>query len=154
MQLHASGGFACATSGPVLVQAWADAIRLDELERTQRMGDALGQAFDDRIGIVTIVRSGMKLPAEAVRQQAGENLRRSQHRIVASSTVIPGTGFAASAYRAAHTTLQLFARTAHPSKIHGAIEPACQFVANGLCLGPEDYAALLSVAREVDGAVT
>ena len=152
MSLHSEPGFAFTTSGPVLVQAWSAMITMDSLSHTQRAGVELGQAHGERIGVLTIIRPGMPLPPEAVRKKAGENLKAARDRTAVSATVIPGTGFAASAYRAAYSTLHLFARSDYPTKVTGSLEVASDFIADQLLLPPSARAALKDAAGAVQGA--
>ena len=122
-------GHLCATHRNVLINLLREEPTLESLAEGRRAGDRLEAEFGPRIGVLTIVWSGMGLPSDEVRRQAAEDMRNAAERTVVTGTVIPGTGFRTSAFRTAYATLTLFSRSATPNKVFGDLREGVDFVA-------------------------
>lgn len=128
-EAHVGTGHLCATHRNVLINLFRQEPTMDALAAGRRAGDRIEAEYGPRIGVLTVVWSGMGLPSDEVRRQAAEDMRSAAERTIVTSTVIPGTGFRTSAFRTAYATLTLFSRSATPNKVFGELKEGVDFVA-------------------------
>jgi hypothetical protein len=131
-QIHVERGYICATWRNVIINQWVDEITHASLSAGRDAGAKLEAEYGPKIAALTLISPGMPSPSDSVRKEAAEDLKRAAHRIVAAATVIPGTGFRASAFRSAYATLNLFSRTKHPSKVASDVPQAASFIVEEL----------------------
>jgi hypothetical protein len=146
---HEEPGYVLLSWRNVLINRWTGPITLEALAAGRRVGDALEQEFGPSIGAMTIVASSVPSPPDTVRRQAADDMKRASHRMKVAATVIEGAGFRASAMRSAYATLNLFARTNHPTKVTGSLEVAAEFVGAGLGHSAAEIRALLDAASSI-----
>ena len=138
----------CATWRNIILQVWAGPMSVESLAAGREAGDAIERAFGPRLAtLVWLPDESMPLPAESVRQRASDDLRATEHRIVASVTVIEASGFVGSAYRAAHTTVGLVARTRFPTRVVANLDSGARFVVDALGHDSSAAVQVVSAAR-------
>ena len=144
--VRARGGHVCATWNNVILQIWSGPMCLDSLAAGREAGDAIEREHGPRLATLVWLPAGsMPLPGETLRQRAAADLRATAYRIAATATVVESTGFAASAYRAAHTTVNLLSRTRIPSQVVSDVGAGVEFVAETLG-SPPGWAETLTTA--------
>jgi hypothetical protein len=131
-QIHVERGYICATWRNVIVNQWVGEITHAALSAGRDAGAKLEAEYGPSIGALTIIELSMPSPSDAVRKEAANDLKLAAHRMAASATVITGSGFRASAFRSAYATLNLFARSKHPTTVASTVEQGASFIVKTL----------------------
>lgn len=80
------------------------------------------------IVVFNVIEFGLQIPETAARKKASAVLASTSPHVRATTTVVPGQGFWASAARAAVATITLLARAGHPHKVFTTTDEAARFV--------------------------
>jgi hypothetical protein len=147
-QHHAESGFLCVAWKDVLINVWASDIGLTALDASARAGNELAAQSGRKIGVITILEEGVRIPDDEVRERAAEHMRSGLDHMGAEAIVVLGTGFRPSALRTAYATLTLVARSAHPRTTVGTEDEAAAFIVESLGFPASTLADLLAVVQE------
>jgi hypothetical protein len=144
------GGVASGLWRRVQIQSWSGVPSVDALrvafQATQRL---LARYGDGAVSLLSVASGALGLPSAEARQLSGELMVKLSGRQIASATVVEGTGFTASAARAAVTGILLFSRTRTPHKIFSAVDAAAAWLGGYHGLTSAEVSELAAAAREL-----
>ncbi|HLK41203.1 MAG TPA: hypothetical protein VKU41_30840 [Polyangiaceae bacterium] len=153
---HEPGEFVFARWRNVLIAVWRRTISGPHVSRFTKAVETMAAQFPGRRSNVHIVAAGTGLPSEEARLRLAASMRRYKGSLACVAVVLCGTGFWASAFRAAVSGIRLLAPGAfgfHPMESVDQVVgwlPTEHERLTGVKLDPEELRLALDAALHAD----
>lgn len=121
-------GFGLIASGPLGVCVWDKTPALEHVQAGGQFLSRMARTHEQFLFLV-VLSPGCPAPEGHLREMIGNELKRVEKHIRASSTVIEGDGFAAAALRGVIIGINLLIRPPYPMKVFGTISDSAEFLA-------------------------
>jgi hypothetical protein len=130
-------GFCAAALGPLAIAIFDRATTDEDADAVARLLE-LTARVQPRIAMLSVVGSDCTVPEARVRNRITSEVKSIQKQLIASATVIEGSGFRAAALRGAVTGMTLLLRASYPAKTFATVYDAAGFLAEIATLDAND----------------
>jgi hypothetical protein len=139
-------GFCAAALGPLAIVIFDRAATDHDVEAVAQLLAEVARAHAS-LAMLTVVGSDCTVPEASVRERLTSEVKSIQRQLIASATVIEGSGFRAAAVRGVVTGMTLLLRASYPAKTFATVRDAGTFVAGVAPLGADDIANAVAQLR-------
>jgi hypothetical protein len=130
-------GFCAAALGPLAIAIFDRETTEEDAEGVARLLAQVSRAHP-KLAMLSIVGSNCPVPDTNVRNRLTSEVKNIQKQLIASATVIEGTGFRAAAVRGVVTGMTLLLRASYPAKTFATAREAAEFLTGIAPLGAEE----------------
>jgi hypothetical protein len=139
-------GFCAAALGPLAIAIFDRATTAQDADSVARLLGQVARAHP-KLAVLSIVGSDCTVPDANVRNRLTSEVKNIQKQLIASATVIEGSGFRAAAVRGVVTGMTLLLRASYPAKTFATVREAVEFLAGIGPLAAEDITSAVDQLR-------
>lgn len=122
--VYSNADLAVGTSGNLFFVVWKKETNTEGMNALRARFDAFSASRGKEVGLITVVAASAPMPEPGPKQALATWMSDVSPKIVVSTLLVEGTGFAAASARFVVTSLTMLAKQAFPHRVFGSIEDA------------------------------